>query len=314
MDDEDKRRAYAAQMQALLVAANRLDRATLENRSWPLRHGGRPCLSGRTAAVLAYPHHRTSTGVRKWRAAPPALHARQRSRHPVAPDGGADRPRPGPTVVVENRPGGGTVIGTEAAARAEPDGSTVLLVANSFVVNPALKQQNYDPVDQLRAGLLSRRHAHGAGRATAPRPTGRSPICSPRRAPNPASCRSRAAVRHLLHIAIEVLKRAANINITYVPYGGTAPAINALMGGPRDRGVRRLSDRGVAAQGGHAARARHRLAARVEPLPDVPTLTKPASPSTRPTSSTAWWRRRRRRPTRSRSLPAGSPRACRHPR
>ena len=33
-----------------------------------------------------------------------------------------------------------------------------------------------------------------------------------------------------LHIAIEVLKRAANLNITYVPYGGTAPAINALMG------------------------------------------------------------------------------------
>src|SRR5262245_66592209 len=50
----------------------------------------------------------------------------------------------GPTVVVENRPGGGTVIGTEAVARAEPDGGTVLLIANSFVVNPALKEQNYD--------------------------------------------------------------------------------------------------------------------------------------------------------------------------
>jgi tripartite-type tricarboxylate transporter receptor subunit TctC len=33
-----------------------------------------------------------------------------------------------------------------------------------------------------------------------------------------------------LHVAIEVLKRATNINVTYVPYGGTAPAINALMG------------------------------------------------------------------------------------
>ena len=41
-------------------------------------------------------------------------------------------------MVIENRPGGGTVIGTEAVARATPDGNTVLLVANSFVVNPAL--------------------------------------------------------------------------------------------------------------------------------------------------------------------------------
>src|SRR5215475_198652 len=50
----------------------------------------------------------------------------------------------GPTVVVENRPGGGTLIGTEAVARAAPDGGTVLLVANSFVVNPALKPVSYD--------------------------------------------------------------------------------------------------------------------------------------------------------------------------
>ncbi|HEY6704700.1 MAG TPA: tripartite tricarboxylate transporter substrate-binding protein, partial [Xanthobacteraceae bacterium] len=40
----------------------------------------------------------------------------------------------GPTMLVENRPGGGTVIGTEAVERAEPDGNTVLLVANSFVI------------------------------------------------------------------------------------------------------------------------------------------------------------------------------------
>src|SRR5207248_1387982 len=52
----------------------------------------------------------------------------------------------GPTVVVENRPGGGTLIGTEAVARAAPDGGTVLLVANSFVVNPALKKLSYNPV------------------------------------------------------------------------------------------------------------------------------------------------------------------------
>src|SRR5262249_6912625 len=49
----------------------------------------------------------------------------------------------GPTVVVETRPGGGTVIGTEAVERAEPDGRTVLLVANSFVINPPLQRASY---------------------------------------------------------------------------------------------------------------------------------------------------------------------------
>ncbi len=71
----------------------------------------------------------------------------------------------GATVVIENRPGGGTMIGTEAAARAAPDGGTVLLVANSFVINPALKPQSYDVSHELRSGLPSRGDADGAGRA-----------------------------------------------------------------------------------------------------------------------------------------------------
>jgi len=75
-----------------------------------------------------------------------------------------------------------------------------------------------------------------------------------------------------LHVAIEVLKRAANINITYVPYGGTAPAINALMGNH------------VAAVWADYPTVVSQLASgtlrglvttshtRVEALPDVPTL------------------------------------------
>src|ERR1700704_896752 len=50
----------------------------------------------------------------------------------------------GPNMVVENRPGGGMVIGTEVAARAAPDGNTVLLAGNAFVVNAAMKRGNYD--------------------------------------------------------------------------------------------------------------------------------------------------------------------------
>jgi tripartite-type tricarboxylate transporter receptor subunit TctC len=63
----------------------------------------------------------------------------------------------GVNMVVENRPGAGTVIGTEAAARSAPDGTTVVMVANSFVINPAVGRGNYtvdgsfEPVCQLAA-------------------------------------------------------------------------------------------------------------------------------------------------------------------
>src|SRR6266849_7012067 len=52
----------------------------------------------------------------------------------------------GTTMVVENRPGAGTIIGTEAVARAAPDGNTLLIVGNSFVIIPHLRKLNYDPI------------------------------------------------------------------------------------------------------------------------------------------------------------------------
>jgi tripartite-type tricarboxylate transporter receptor subunit TctC len=52
----------------------------------------------------------------------------------------------GATFVIENRPGAGTMIGTEAVARANPDGNTLLVVPNSFVVAPQLHKANYDAI------------------------------------------------------------------------------------------------------------------------------------------------------------------------
>ena len=50
------------------------------------------------------------------------------------------------TVVVENRPGAGNTIGTEAVARAEPDGNTLLINTPEFVINSHLRKLNYDPL------------------------------------------------------------------------------------------------------------------------------------------------------------------------
>src|SRR5437016_2787548 len=52
----------------------------------------------------------------------------------------------GQTFVVENRPGASNAIATEAVLRAALDGTTVLIVSNSFIINPNLKRVNYDPL------------------------------------------------------------------------------------------------------------------------------------------------------------------------
>jgi tripartite-type tricarboxylate transporter receptor subunit TctC len=75
--------------------------------------------------------------------------------------------------VIENRPGGGALIATEAVARAEPDGGTLLIVAAGVLINPLLKKTN-----------CARRTTSWSTRS---RRSATSRVSSPRRAPNRAS-------------------------------------------------------------------------------------------------------------------------------
>jgi tripartite-type tricarboxylate transporter receptor subunit TctC len=180
----------------------------------------------------------------------------------------------GATVVIENRPGGGTLIGTEAAARAAPDGNTVLLVANSFVVNPALRKGNYDvsktfePICYLAATPMVL-----VVQGASPYQTLDDLIAAAKAKPGEIVFASGGPASSL-HVAIEVLKRAAGISITYVPYAGTAPSINALMGGhvhavwaDYPTVVSQLKSGTLRGLVTTAAR-------RVDALPNVPTLTE----------------------------------------
>jgi tripartite-type tricarboxylate transporter receptor subunit TctC len=178
----------------------------------------------------------------------------------------------GPTVVVENRPGAGTVIGTEAVERAEPDGHTVLLVANSFVVNPALKRASYDPTQSFEpVCYLAATPMVLVVLGSSPYHTLDDLIAAARAKPGELAFAS-GGPGSSLHVAIEVLKRAANINVTYVPYGGTAPAVNALMG---DHVAAVWADYPTVVSQLDSGTLRGLVTtsrARVEALPDVPTL------------------------------------------
>ncbi len=61
----------------------------------------------------------------------------------------------GLTILTENRPGAGATIAYEAAARSPPDGNTVVISANSLVINPILRKVNYDPLTSFEPVCFS---------------------------------------------------------------------------------------------------------------------------------------------------------------
>jgi hypothetical protein len=76
-------------------------------------------------------------------------------------------------MVVENHPGAGAVVGTEFVARAPPDGGTLLMAANAFLINPQLRKLSYDPASSRFAASRPPRRSLSS---TARRLTARSPI------------------------------------------------------------------------------------------------------------------------------------------
>jgi tripartite-type tricarboxylate transporter receptor subunit TctC len=178
----------------------------------------------------------------------------------------------GPNVVVENRPGAGAVIGTDVAARAAPDGTTLLLAAPALVINDALKRpsstpvDHFDPVCQFAATPMIL-----VVRGDSPYKTLDDLLSHARAKPGELQMVSGGPATSL-HIAIEVIKRAADVTMTYVPYGGTAPAINALMGAHVTAVMSDYPTIVSQLQSGALRPLVTISAARVASLPDVPTL------------------------------------------
>jgi tripartite-type tricarboxylate transporter receptor subunit TctC len=119
----------------------------------------------------------------------------------------------GVQTVVENRPGGGTLIGTEAAAKAEPDGHTVLLVANSYVINPQLGRGNYDPVKSYEPiCYLAGTPMVLVVQSSSPYKTVKDLVEAARATPGMAF--ASGGPGSSLHVAIEVLRLATGITIS----------------------------------------------------------------------------------------------------
>jgi tripartite-type tricarboxylate transporter receptor subunit TctC len=161
---------------------------------------------------------------------------------PFAPGGGTDviartlaqemAKDLGVAVVVENRPGAGTIVGTQAVAVSEPDGYTLLMGTFSHAVNLSLNGKlPYDPHKDFAAVALVARSFNFV--VVNPKSSIKSIadlIAAAKADPDKLSYGT-FGIGTSAHLAGELFKSLAKVNLTMVPYKGAAPAITDLIGG-----------------------------------------------------------------------------------
>jgi tripartite-type tricarboxylate transporter receptor subunit TctC len=139
------------------------------------------------------------------------------------------QPRLGQSVVIDNRAGGGANIGIGQAARAEPDGYTLLITTSAFVINPSLyKKIPFDPIKdfapicdlavspQMMSVLPGTAKTLGEFIAKAKAAKGKLNYSSP-------------GLGTQAQLTVELLKLRAGIDMTHVPFTGGPPAVQALL-------------------------------------------------------------------------------------
>ena len=160
---------------------------------------------------------------------------------PFAPGGGTDisarilaeglGPVLGQTVVVDNRPGAGSILGTEIVAKAAPDGYTLLLGNISMAFNAALYRKL--PFDALRdfipISLVTDQPNILVAHPAVPAKSLKDFIALARSQPGKLTFGS-AGLGSGTHLAMEMLLMSQSMNLVHVPYKGTGPALTALLG------------------------------------------------------------------------------------
>jgi tripartite-type tricarboxylate transporter receptor subunit TctC len=161
---------------------------------------------------------------------------------PFAPGGGTDfigrvlseqlTTQLGQRVIVDNRGGAGTVIGTNAVAKAKPDGQTMLVNGASMAFFPALfKDLPFDPAKDLRIVTLVSEQPYvlTVTQSFAPK-TVKEFIALAKARPGEISYVS-AGIGSGTHLASELLWQALGVKLLHIPYKGTAPAVADLAAG-----------------------------------------------------------------------------------
>src|ERR1700755_1005974 len=179
----------------------------------------------------------------------------------------------GQPVIIENRPGAGGVVASQALATSAPDGHTLIVVASGHATNPFLYPKlPYDTFKDFAAiSLLASSPNLLLVRADSPFKTVADVIAAAKAKPGSLSF-AHAGNGTSTHFAGELLKNLAKIDHTAVPYQGGAPAINDLLGGQIPMSFNNGPESVGQLQAGTVRALAVTTAKRAPFLPDVPAI------------------------------------------
>jgi tripartite-type tricarboxylate transporter receptor subunit TctC len=193
----------------------------------------------------------------------------------------------GQPIVVDNRPGANSILGTDLVAKAAPDGYTIVTVIAGHAANATLYQGklSYDPVKSFAPISL-------AGIAPLiltvnnnfPAKDVKELIAYAKTNPGKMNFGS-SGIGAAAHLTTELLKQTAGIEMVHVPFKGTAPALTALMAGDIQLLVDVPSSLMPHARGGKIKALAMFSAKRIQGAPEVPTMAEAGGP---PLESSTW--------------------------
>jgi len=208
---------------------------------------------------------------------------------PFAPGGGTDvvartlahdmENDLGVTVIVENKPGAGTIIGTQAVAASRPDGYTLLLGTFSHAVNATLNAAlPYDPHKDFAAvALLARSFNLVVVNPKSQIQSIEDLIAAAKADPGKMTFGT-YGVGTSAHLAGELFKDMAKVNLTAVPYKGAAPAITDLIGGQIDAMFTTVASAASLVESGQLRAIAVTSAERSPAFPQIPTVAETGVP------------------------------------
>lgn len=184
----------------------------------------------------------------------------------------------GQPVLVEPRPGGNNIIGSDVVARAAPDGHTILLGGTHLTINPLLRKLPYDGMHAFApVALLAATPNVIAVPASSPLHTVADLIALAKSSPRPLNLAT-ATPGNGIHLAAERFKNLAGVDFNFIPYQGGIQAVMAVAGGHADVAVAPLSDASPQVASGHVRLLAVTSAERSQLVKDVPTLAESGFP------------------------------------